>query len=53
MAAVYGYTTATAGFEIMAISALDDLSAVVAFYRVPYYSPHLFLIHYALCCSMG
>ena len=53
MAAVYGYTTAAAGFEIMAISALDDLSAVVAFYRVPYYSPHIFLIHDALCTSMG
>lgn len=42
MTSVYGYTTAAAaaGFEIMAISALDDFFAVVAFYRVPLYFPH-------------
>lgn len=40
MTSVYGCTTAAAGFEIMAISALDDFSAVVAFYRVPLYFPH-------------
>ena len=53
MTAVHRYTAAAAGFEIMAISALDDFSAVVALNRVPLYSPHIFLIHDALCTSMG
>ncbi len=53
MTSVHGYATAAAGFEIIAISTLNNISAVVAFYCVSLYFPHIFLIHYALCCSMG